>query len=111
MAAASSTHWRKLSESTNIKRRKKRGAVYPRGKRWWYDVTIRGQRYRDPLPEATNKAQAKRAVTTIKDQIYEGKFGDGIKTSFAEFVKEVYEPVAKLKRSYHTCEKHNIKTV
>jgi hypothetical protein len=64
-----------------------------------------------PLPEVTNKARAKRAVTTIKNQIYEGKLGDGIKTPFAEVVKEVFEPVAKLNRSYQTFEKHNIKTL
>lgn len=100
-----------MSESTNIKKRKRRGEVYQRGKRWWYDFSLNGQRYRAPLPEATNKVQAKRAITTIKNQIYEGKFGDGIKTLFKDFVKEVYEPVAKLKRSYNTFEKHHIKIV
>ncbi len=94
------------------KKRKKSGDVIQHDNgRFGYDFQIRGQRYRASLPEATNQAQAKRAVIAIKNQIYEGKFGDGIKTPFAEFVKEVFEPVAKLKRSYHTFEKHNIKSL
>jgi hypothetical protein len=33
-------------------------AVKKRGKRWWYDFTIRGVRYRESIPEAQNKQDA-----------------------------------------------------
>lgn len=94
------------------RKRKKRGDVIPlQNGRFAYDFQIRGVRYRGTLPEATNQAQAARAVTIIKNQIYEGKFGEGLKKPFVEFVEEVYRPAARLKRCYETFERHNIQTL
>jgi integrase len=77
-------------------------AVRKRKNRWHYDFQVRGQRYRGSIPEARNKAQAERAETTIKHELFERRFGDGISKNFAEFVWEVYEPWARAKRSYES---------
>ncbi|HJQ24353.1 MAG TPA: site-specific integrase [Blastocatellia bacterium] len=65
--------------------------VRKRGERWYFDITIRGQRYRGVIPEARTKWQAKQAEARILDEIWEGKYGDGLsRVRFSDFANEVY---------------------
>jgi integrase len=76
--------------------------VHKRGNRWYYAFMIRRARYRGVIPEAQNKAQAERAESRIKNQIYEGKYGKASgETFFSEFVQSSYVPWTKAnKRSW-----------
>jgi integrase len=77
-------------------------SVFKRGNRWRYDFWVNGKRYRGSIPEARVKAQAERAETKIRDQVYEGKYGREVKTPILEeFIKQTYLPWARLnKRSW-----------
>ena len=57
-------------------------SVFKRGNKWQYDFWVKGKRYRGPIPEARVKAHAERAETTIRDQVYEGKYGKGVEAPF-----------------------------
>jgi hypothetical protein len=50
-------------------------SVSKRGSKWCYDFWVSGKRYRGSVPEARVKAQAERAETAIRDQVYEGTYG------------------------------------
>jgi integrase len=71
-------------------------AVIKRGKKWQYDFWVNGKRYRGSIPEARVKAQAERAVTKIRDSIYEGKYFKAVKApALTKFVEEVFLPWCK----------------
>lgn len=80
-------------------------AVFRRGNRWVVKFQIRGQKYWRTIPEARTKAQAQRAETDIRQEVYDGKYGRAEAPRFACFVDEVYRPWALAnKRSYGTAE-------
>jgi integrase len=78
--------------------------VHKRGNRWYYAFMIRRARYRGVIPEAQNKAQAEKAESRIKNQIYEGKYGKASgEIFFSEFVQSSYVPWTKAnKRSWRS---------
>lgn len=70
--------------------------VYKRGSRWHYAFAIRGRRYRAAIPEARTKAQAERVEALVREQIYNGTYGQARKTiTFRAFVTSEYLPIAK----------------
>jgi integrase len=80
-------------------------AVYKRGERWFVKFQIRGVQYWRSIPEARTKAQAQRAETDMRQEVYDGKYGQSLAPLFADFVEEVYRPWALAnKRSYGTAE-------
>lgn len=82
-------------------------AVKKRGKRWWYDFTIRGVRYRESIPEAQNKQDALNVEAQARRAVYEGRYGRQMRsTSFETFVKEVFFPYAEANRKRHEQDKH-----
>jgi len=50
-------------------------SVRKRGGRWHFDFMIRGLRYRGAIPEARTKAQALQAEVSIKQEIFDGRYG------------------------------------
>jgi integrase len=81
--------------------------VRRRGGRWHYDFMIKHKRYRGVVPEARTKAQAERAETQIRQDIYDSKYGKAAAPIFENFVKEVYIPWAKVnKRSWRSDVEH-----
>lgn len=82
-------------------------AVRKRGGRWHYDFMIKTKRFRGVIPEARTKAQAERAETQIRQDVYDGKYEKAAAPSFESFVKEVYLPWSKLnKRSWRSDIEH-----
>ncbi len=78
-------------------------AVRKRGGRWHYDFMIKASRYRGVIPEARTKAQAERAETQIREDVYGGKYEKATAPSFETFVKEEYLPWSRLnKRSWRS---------
>ena len=73
--------------------------VRKRGGRWHYDFMIKTRRFRGVIPEARTKAQAERAETQIRQDVYEDKYEKATAPSLDSFVKEVYLPWSKLKRA------------
>src|SRR5215469_29674 len=70
---------------------------------WFYDFRIRGVRYRGAIPEASTKQQAQMAETRIRNDVFNGRFGDGRSSSkVGEFIQRVFLPWAKAnRRSWH----------
>src|SRR5260370_38598245 len=53
-------------------------------------------RYRCFIPEASVKAQAERAVVTIRDSVYEGTYGKNVDApKLRDFIAETFMPWAK----------------
>jgi integrase len=76
-------------------------AVRKRGCVWYYDIGIRGVRYRGAIPEARNKAQAEQAEVRIRNEIFEGRFGKLIGSmKLSEFINDVYLPWARLNKRH-----------
>jgi integrase len=82
-------------------------AVKKRGKkRWWYDFTIRGVRYREPIPEAQNRQDALNVEAAARRAVYEGRYGKQMKsTGFETFVRNVFFPYAETNRKRHRQDK------
>ena len=70
-------------------------AVRKRVNQWWYDFTIKGKRYRAPLPAARTKRQAEDQADRIKISIIDGSFFKPAPKTFCEFVDEVFWPWAE----------------
>jgi integrase len=72
-------------------------SVYKRGSKWCYDFWINGKRYRGSIPEARVKAQAERAETAIRDQVYEGTYGQPKTPAplLRDFVTDTFLPWSK----------------
>ena len=76
--------------------------VYMRKKRWYVDITIKGRRYRESIPEAVTLKHAKQAEAKLRTAIFEGKYSKlKSRMMFDKYVTEVYLPWSKNnKRSY-----------
>ena len=68
----------------------------------WYDFSVRGQRFRVSVPDATTKWQAEQAEAKAKNEVFEGRFGREPSTiTLKEFVEKAFLPWAKAeKRSW-----------
>src|SRR6266852_5769326 len=78
-------------------------SVYKRGSHWHYRFRVRRVRYRGALPEASTKREAEQAESKIKQEIFEGRFGqvDLGSDKLAEFIEKVFLPWSKAnKRSW-----------
>jgi hypothetical protein len=72
-----------------------------RGKRWYTDFTIRGRRFREAIPEARTQAQAERAEAKLREEVYQGRYGNpGDKWTLAEFVQQRYKYPPKRSNAY-----------
>jgi integrase len=68
---------------------------------------IKTRRFRGVIPEARTKAQAERAETQIRQDVYEDKYEKATTPSFNSFVKEGYLPWSRLnKRSWRSDIEH-----
>src|SRR6266849_1152555 len=77
-------------------------SVFKRGNKWQYDFWVGGKRYRGSIPEARVKAQAERAETTIRESVYEGKYGKSVDApKLRDFIAETFMPWAKTNK--RTC--------
>lgn len=73
---------------------------------------VRHTRYRGVIPEARNKAQAKKAEAKIRLDVYEGCYENGSLRSFTEFVEQVYMPDAQAnKRSFLSADAIHVKVI
>ena len=75
-------------------------SVYKRGKKgthWHYYFRVRGVRYRGVISEARTKQQAEQAESKIKQEIFEGRFGqlDLGSEKLADFIEKVFVPWSK----------------
>jgi integrase len=69
--------------------------VHKIGKRLYYAFMLKGVRYRGVIPEALIKAQAEKAEVRIRNDIFEGNWGNKAEsTRFSDFVEKVYLPWA-----------------
>lgn len=78
-------------------------SVYKRGSHWHYRFRVRRVRYRGALPEANTKWEAEQAESKIKQEIFEGRFGqvDLGSDKLADFIEEDFLPWSKAnKRSW-----------
>ena len=81
-------------------------SVLKRGKKgthWHYSFRVRGVRYRGALPEAHTKWEALQAASKIKQEIFEGRFGqlDLGSEKLSEFIEKIFLPWTKAnKRSW-----------
>jgi integrase len=81
-------------------------AVRKRGKRWHYDFTIRGVRYRETVPEAQSKHEALQVEADARRAVYEGRYGRQMRSmSFERFVADVFNPYAEQNRKRHAQDK------
>lgn len=90
-----------------VYKRDANGRIIPKGLRgktpgtWYFDFQIRGHRYREAVQEARTQAQAERAESAAREDVYNGRYNMRKSPVFAEFVKRVYLPLARQnKRSY-----------
>ncbi len=61
------------------------------GRKWYTDFRFKGQRIRKVLPEARTADQAKRLEARLRDQYFEGSFGDpAAATVFIDFAEKVW---------------------
>ena len=61
------------------------------GQRWYTDFRFQGQRIRQAMPEARTADQAKRLEAKIRDQYFEGSYGNtAAATIFIEFAEKVW---------------------
>lgn len=67
-------------------------SVFKRGKRWYLAFMIRGRRFREAIPEARTKADAQRAETRAREDVYAGRFGSRRAPEFAAYCTKVFEP-------------------
>ncbi|MGI8554919.1 MAG: tyrosine-type recombinase/integrase [Pyrinomonadaceae bacterium] len=81
-------------------------------KRWYYDFSIRGVRYKGSLPEARTKDEAFQAENKIKKDVYEGRYemfsGE---QSFTEFVRTRYVAYAERNSKWAHHNRSIVKTI
>jgi integrase len=69
------------------------------GNRYYTDFRFKGQRIRQVLPEARTADQAKRLEARIRDQYFEGSFGDPAAShTLVDFAQKVWLPWCKENR-------------
>ncbi|OGH98330.1 MAG: hypothetical protein A2039_05160 [Candidatus Melainabacteria bacterium GWA2_34_9] len=49
-------------------------AIYEKNSRWYLKLQIRGKRYHQAIPEATNRRDAEKAETILKAELLQGKY-------------------------------------
>ena len=76
-------------------------AVYKRQSRFYYDFCIRRTRYRAAIPEARTKAQAERAETQAREEIYTGRYGGRKAPTLKAFISETFLPWARENKRSH----------
>jgi integrase len=75
---------------------------------WWIEFSLRGNYVHESIPGARTQAQAERAETKRREEIYEGKYDPG-KKLFSEFVDEIFLPWSTAnKRSYREDEQRSV---
>jgi hypothetical protein len=80
-----------------------------RGKHWWYDFSIKKERYRGSLPAARTKPEAREQEDRIRISVLDGTFGKKASLTLAEFIDQTFWPWAeanystpKLSHLHHT---------
>ena len=75
---------------------------------WWIEFSLRGNYVHESIPGARTQAQAERAETKRREEIYEGKYDPG-KKLFSEFVDEIFLPWSTAnKRSYREDDQRSV---
>ena len=75
---------------------------------WWIEFSLRGNYVHESIPGARTQAQAERAETKRREEIYEGKYYPG-KKLFSEFVDEIFLPWSTAnKRSHREDEQRSV---
>jgi hypothetical protein len=64
--------------------------------RWWMEFRLRGNRVEQAITGARTKAQAERAESTVREDIYNGRYNKASSTvKFTEFVDQHFLPWAE----------------
>lgn len=75
---------------------------------WWNEFSLRGNYVHESIPGARTQAQAERAESKRREEIYEGKYDPG-KKLFSEFVDEIFLPWSTAnKRSYREDDQRSV---
>ena len=75
---------------------------------WWIEFSLRGNYVHESIPGARTQAQAERAESKRREEIYEGKYDPG-KKLFSEFVDEIFLPWSTAnKRSYREDDQRSV---
>lgn len=75
--------------------------VRRRGNIWYYDFMVRGKRYREAIPDARTKQEAKDIEAEARRLVRQGKYVPLLAPRLETFIEEVYLPWAKTnKRSF-----------
>jgi integrase len=75
--------------------------VRKRGSVWYYDFQIRGTRYREALPEARTKDEAREAETKAKREVFDGLWQSKRLTAptLRKYVDDVFLPWSKANKT------------
>ena len=75
---------------------------------WWIEFSLRGNYVHESIPGARTQAQAERAESKRREEIYEGKYNP-VKKLFSEFVDEIFLPWSTAnKRSHREDEQRSV---
>lgn len=75
---------------------------------WWIEFSLRGNYVHESIPGARTQAQAERAESKRREEIYQGQYDPGEKL-FSEFVDEIFLPWSTAnKRSHREDEQHSV---
>ena len=75
---------------------------------WWIEFSLRGNYVHESIPGARTQAQALRAESQRREEIYEGKYNP-VKKLFSEFVDEIFLPWSTAnKRSYREDDQRSV---
>lgn len=75
---------------------------------WWIEFSLRGNYVHESIPGARTQAQAERAESKRREEIYEGKYNP-VKKLFSEFVDEIFLPWSTAnKRSYREDDQRSV---
>lgn len=80
--------------------------------RWWMEFRLRGHYVLESVVGARTKAQAERAESTAREDIYNGRYNKAIATArFSDFVDEQFLPWAKSNKLSYADDKRRSKTL
>lgn len=75
---------------------------------WWIEFSLRGNYVHESIPGARTQAQAERAESKRREEIYEGKYNP-VRKLFSEFVDETFLPWSTAnKRSHREDEQRSV---
>jgi integrase len=84
-----------------VSRKENSMVVRRRGNIWYYDFMVRGKRYREAIPDARTKQEAKDIEAEARRLVRQGKYVPLLAPRLETFIEEVYLPWAKTnKRSF-----------